>query len=409
MPDCHSFKALGLICLILVVACDGPGRSGSTVTHIDPSDETGTSLATYVRDVPLAFTNQFYPVDTEGHLAGEDVVSQLDQVLLNMESALTAAGTGTEALVRVHVYLAGDNLTEPVLQHLARALPEESRPAITLVSRRPTRPDVLVSMDAIALAPEVSATGRHSLRYRAESLYGRQNRSHVAVLPPGRKIFIAGQAEMAGDLPGAVRETMRGLLATLAYSGAGTGDVVHIKAFINPAEEAEEIEEVIAGFFRHSNAPPIVTLEWKHERFPAEIELVASAPADPHAREAVSYYAPVWMTQMTTFSRLVDVHKGGLLFTSGLYGEEGQDGEAQARTIFAALSDILDEAGSGYDHLVKGTYYPSTGSARQGLMDVRTDFYNPDRPPAASLAEIEGTGRPGRTLNVDMISVIPDN
>ncbi len=393
---------------LIVTACDREEIAIPQVIHIDPGNETGTSMATVVGDVPLVYTNQVFPFDSTGHLPeNTDFAAQVNQVLTNIETALEAAGTNLEALVRLHVYLADDELSEMVLQSLVDFLPNRARPAITFVSGKPTRSGVLVSMDAVTVAPITSVTGRVSL-FRADGLYGAENRSHAAVLSPGRKIFIAGQAEIAEDLQSAVQATMRGLMATLAYAGAIAEDIVQIKAFINPVENAELIEQEIANFFRYGDAPPIVTLEWQHESLPAEIELIASAPADPRAEASVSYYAPNWMTQMTTFSRIVDVHRGGLLFTSGLYGESGQDGDEQARTIFDNLSRLLDEADSDYDHLVKGTYYPSTEEGRQGLLNVRTDFYNPDRPPAASLAEIEGSGRPGRTLNVDMISVIPE-
>ncbi|MEX0774048.1 MAG: Rid family hydrolase [Balneolales bacterium] len=378
------------------------------VTHIEPNNETGTSMATAVGDVPLAFTNQVFPYDANGNLVGEsDVTRQIDQVITHIETTLRSAGTNMGSLVRMNVYLAEDALSETVQERLAELLPDDARPAITFVSGTPTRAGVMVSMDAVAVAPVASVNGGVSL-YQAESLHGLQKRSHAAVLPPGRKIFFSGQAEVADGLLEGTRKTMRGLFSTLAYAGAAAEDVVHLKAFINPAEDAEEVEEIIAGFFRYGNVPPIVTLEWHSESFPTEIEMIASAPADPLASETISYYAPVWKSQATTFSRLVDVHQGGLLFTSGLYGDEEQDGEAQARSIFATLTGLLEKAGSDYDHLVKGTYYPSTDEGRIGFTDVRTDFLNPERPPAASMAEVNGTGRAGRTINVDMISVIPE-
>lgn len=382
-------------------------RATPAVVHITPNDETGTSQATVVDDAPLAFTDQLYPFDRCGRLVGaSDAEHQIDQVLHNLEAALDAAGTDLDALVRLHVYLAEDDLSDVVLQRLAAMFPDRARPAITFVSGRSTRPGVRVSMDAVAVAPAASVDGRTS-RYRIDGRDGHEGRAHAAVLAPGRKLFVAGQAEMGDDLPGATHATMRSLLATLAYAGATAADVVQIKAFIHPAEDAKAVEAEIARFFRGQQVPPVTTLEWRHARFPTEIELVASAPTDPYAEEAVGYYAPPWLSQATTFSRLVDVHRGGLLFTSGLYGEE-DGGEAQARAIFDALGRLLDEAGSDYDHLVKGTYYPATEEGRQGLLDVRTDFYNPERPPAASLAEVGGAGRSGRALNVDMISVIPE-
>lgn len=104
---------------------------------------------------------------------------------------------------------------------------------------------------------------------------------------------------------------MQNLFATLAYIGASASDVVQVKAFINPIEDAIAVEEVIAAFFRGQQVPPIVMVEWLVDENKAEIELVASAPEHYNDKEAVSYYAPPWMIQATTYSRIVDIKKEG--------------------------------------------------------------------------------------------------
>jgi enamine deaminase RidA (YjgF/YER057c/UK114 family) len=262
-------------------------------------------------------------------------------------------------------------------------------------------------MDAVAVAPMTSITARGVNLPLAKGMYIKPNRSVVSILPSGRKVFIAGQAEPGADLLEASDKTMQNLFATLAYIGASASDVVQIKAFIHPIADAAAVEEVIAAFFRGQQVPPIVMVEWLVEENKAEIELVASAPEHYNDKEAVSYYPPPWMSQATTYSRLVDIKEGGLFFTSSLYASDGDDEEEKARNLFATLSRILQKAGSDYDHLVKAMYYPSHEKGRESLMKVRTDFYNPERPPAASLIRIEGTGRQGVFLNVDMIGVVP--
>src|SRR5690606_6622872 len=147
-------------------------------------------------------------------------------------------------------------------------------PAVTVISGGQPREGVLVSMDVVAVAPESAATDGLRL-FREAEIFSAENRSQVAILPPGRKIFISGQAEVGGYLSGATINTMRNLFATLAYLGAGAEEVVQIKAFINPIEDAKAIEADIAAFFRKGIAPPIVTVEWLHETNRAETELIA--------------------------------------------------------------------------------------------------------------------------------------
>lgn len=377
------------------------------VQYIEPSTETGISLAATVKDVPLAFTNQLFPYDENGNLIGSSLTEQVDQVLKNIEAVLQSAGTNLGGLVRIHLYLKEDSMSDEVLERLRVLLPNGTYPAVTFISGSLARPGVLVSMDAVAVAPQSAVSDRVSF-FGGEGVFGPKNRAQLAILAPGRKIFISGQAEMGEDLSEATHNTMRNLFATLAYIGANAEDVVQVKAFINPIEDAKAIEEEIASMFRGRMAPPIVAVEWRQNPGRAEIELIASAPADDSVKETVSYYAPSWMKQATTFSRVVDIHRGGLLFTSGLYGEGREDGEMQARTIFETLSRVLKKAGSDYDHLVKATYYPSTEDGRKGFTNIRPEFYNPNKPPAASLIQVQGAGRQGKSLNVDLIGVVPN-
>jgi enamine deaminase RidA (YjgF/YER057c/UK114 family) len=386
---------------------DKPAESGA-VRHIEPDAETGFSLATVVGDVPLAFTNQLFPFDENGNIVGSlNATEQLNQVIKNAEIALKASGANFSNLVRINLYLKDDMMSEQVLERLKEILPDDSFPAITFISGGQARREALMSMDLVAVATEDVAGERVTL-YQSEGIFGKPNRSQVAVLAPGRKIFISGQAVPGEDLSDASHQTMRNLFATLAYLGAKAGDVVQVKAFFNPIDSARSVEEIIASFFRGREAPPVISVEWVSDPNRLEIELIASAEA--HAttnNQAVSYYAPPWMTQATTFSRVVDIKSGGLFFTSGLYGE-GEDDEMQARDIFKTIGIVLEKAGSNYDHLVKATYYPSSEEGRQGFVTVRPEFYNPEKPPAASLIRVQGTGRQDKSINVDLIGAIPE-
>ncbi|WP_339713773.1 RidA family protein [Cyclobacterium amurskyense] len=399
-----------MVFLGLVLESKGQFQSKtSDIRYIEPNEETGTSLGTVVGDVPLAFTDQIFPFDANGSLVGSSVLKvQLTQVIKNLEGALEAAGTDLSKLLRLNVYLQKEEHSKPVRKLIKELLPEGAFPAITLIVANQPREKVLLTMDAIAVAPMTSVSSRGVNLPFSKGLYEKTNRAAVAILPAGRKVFIAGQAEPGKDLLEASDKTMQNLFATLAYIGASASDVVQIKAFINPIGDATAVEEVIAAFFRGQQVPPIVMVEWLVEENKSEIELVASAPEHYNDKEAVSYYAPPWMIQATTYSRIVDIKAGGLLFTSGLYAEEGKDEEGKARNMFDTLSRILEKAGSSYDHLVKASYYPSHEKGREGLMKVRTEFYNPERPPVASLIRIQGTGREGIYLNVDMVGVVPE-
>ena len=73
--------------------------------------------------------------------------------------------------------------------------------------------------------------------------------------------------------------------------------------------------------------------------------------------------------------------------------------------MFQRLQRVLSQAGSDLRHLVKATYYVSTDGASSKLNELRPDYYDPLRPPAASKARVTGVGRSKLGLGIDMIAV----
>ena len=61
--------------------------------------------------------------------------------------------------------------------------------------------------------------------------------------------------------------------------------------------------------------------------------------------------------------------------------------------------------GSDFRHLVKATYLHEDDGTSTALNDLRPNYYDPERPPAASKANIAGTGDPTLGMVVDMIAV----
>ena len=102
---------------------------------------------------------------------------------------------------------------------------------------------------------------------------------------------------------------------------------------------------------------------------------------------------------------MVRVNQGDLIYFSGLYGQSSKDPGEQIREIFRSIDAVLKRTGSDFDHLVKATYYVSDEEASTKLNEVRPEFFNPARPPAASKAKVQGTGFSGKPIALDMIAV----
>ena len=252
------------------------------------------------------------------------------------------------------------------------------------------RAEALVALDAIAVT-SLSAEGTSR---------------RVGVLPSGPRMFVSGQADPDDDLIAATRKTLRSLGKTLGYLGLDISRVVRLKAFMQPmtAESAADVQREVSAAFGGKDVPPLSLVEWRlSPRQPIEIELVAAGrePIDV----PVEYFTPPGLTPSPVFSRVARVSAGPLIYVSGLHGAADTSNTEQVEAIFATLTGVLAQAGSDLRHLVKATYYVSDVAASTALNELRPQYFEPSRPPAASKAFVKGVGLEGRTVTLDMIAV----
>jgi reactive intermediate/imine deaminase len=86
-----------------------------------------------------------------GELAGPDVASQTRQVIANVKAILEAGGSSLDNLVKTTVFLADLRLFE-AMNNVYRELIPEPRPGRSTVEARLARPEILVEIEAIAVA-----------------------------------------------------------------------------------------------------------------------------------------------------------------------------------------------------------------------------------------------------------------
>jgi enamine deaminase RidA (YjgF/YER057c/UK114 family) len=374
------------------------------VRCVGPDKETGTAQAVVVDPVALAHTSQLLPLDGVGQIVGKDKpAAQIDKVLDNLAAALREAGSGVDQAVKVNVYVRRASLIPDVHKALARRFPGDVKPAITIVEGVLPHPDALVAMDVVAIS---KSDAREAKRSRCSSLAGSRGGSHVAVLPAGPHVYISGQAGKGDDIHKATRQTMEDLRATLKHLSLNEGNVVQLKAFLNPMSAAGDVEKEIARAFGEQPVPPLVFVEWKYD-LPIEIELIASAPPPKEkAAEPIEFLTPPGIKASPVYSRVARVNHGKLVYVSGLYGKSAGKAEAQVQEVFAALTQLLEKTGSDARHLAKATYYVTDEEVTNQLAALRQKYYDPRRPPAASKAKVMGVGIEGRTIAIDMIAVV---
>jgi enamine deaminase RidA (YjgF/YER057c/UK114 family) len=307
-------------------------------------------------------------------------------LLSRLEEAVKAAGGRMENLVRVNLYGSSPKALASARTAVALAT---FRHEPTFTEIQTDLPEAGVEMAAdFVLALDADATGPAA---------------HTLV--PGTRAFISGQAEKGdGSLSDATWRTLESLERTLQFLGMAKGDAVQVKCFFQPMSEAETVRAQVAKFFAPGTCPPIVLVEWIGG--PIEIEMVAGKAASAKAEgEPLEFLTPPGMTPSPVYARVVGVSRGPLIFTKGfLAGEKAlATPEAELRDTFEQLRGVLTEAGSDWRSLVKATYYVSDADVNKGHNAIRPQYYDPQRPPAASKATVKSIGAPGRRYTMDLI------
>ncbi len=377
--------------------------TAQSVVYLGPDESSGASQAVAVEGQALVHTCQLLPLDKDGTLVGGDAAdAQLAHLLFNLETALAAAGSSTEHLVKLNVYVDSPSTAGKIRGLFSKRFPGPVRPAMSWVCTRLAHPEAVVALDAVAAVPGKGSAA--VARNRCEALAGDARLADVAVLPRGETVYVSGISGK-GDLASAAAETMKNLLETIRPLGLDGSHVVQVKAFIEPMGKADVVKNAIADVFSKGPAPPVVLVEWT-AKAPIELELIAFVPPEKRATPAsqtVEYFTPPGVEASPVYSRVVRVPGQKRVYISGLYAAELGDGRAQVRSIFGTLERITKEAGTDLRHLVKATYYVSDENAGVALNKLRPEYYDPARPPAASQITVENVGMAKRSITMDVI------
>jgi len=369
-------------------------------TAINPDEKTGTASAVVVNDAALVHTEMILPDKTELPLRNQALL-----VLNQLKATLQSAGSDLNQLVKLNVYVSKDEYAETVMALFGHSFKSEKRPvAVMLVTSPLPDPKALVAVDAVATVSK--KTEFTKVDRTAKS--GRK--SGVAILPRGPVVYISGMASRSKDLETATRETMQQLHGVLDFLGLNATDVIQVKAFMQPIDQAAVVKRVVGEFHQGAVPPPVTYMEWI-AGVPTEIELIAwakNAKQIPELKSGVTHLWPPGQKASPVFSRLAVVTAKKRIYISGLTSRTKTDPAGQVADIFENLKSVLSKSGSDLRHMAKATYYVSADDVSGELNTIRPKVYDPKRPPAASKAMIGSVGQPGRTISIDMIAVPVD-
>jgi enamine deaminase RidA (YjgF/YER057c/UK114 family) len=407
---CVLWSVIGLVTL---TSCGGEPteRSASEqaeneppVRFINANPATGTSDAVVVSPAPLALTTNFLPLDPSGNLVGEgDIPAQIDQVLSNVETALGSVDATLQDVVKLNVYVSSNEVADRVRQHFGDTFSGETKPAITVAVGNLELENAHVALDVVAVAPEATDDEPHR---QVGSLAGTKDHAAVSVLPPQGHVYVSGQVARGENMIEAMRTTFEASLARLSWMGLPARSIEQVKVFTSDIQNVDTVETALAEYFRGQAAPPIVSLEWVHDSFDIEIEMIASLDESQIQRDrTITYATPPGITANPYYSRIATIHSGSVVYVSGLYGDPSESGEDQIRNIFNQFEEILPQAGTDFNHLAKGQYYVSDWDILGALGTVREEYYEADRPPTSSLIPVRGVGQPDRSITIDLVGV----
>ncbi|MFZ5829103.1 MAG: Rid family hydrolase [Planctomycetota bacterium] len=371
----------------------------------------GVSRAVVVEGHPLVHTRQLLPLAADGALVGAgSAEKQIEQLLANLEAVLDAAGSNVNKLVRLNVYADSPETVDFVRKQLAGRLGADVRPALTAVITPLPQQDCLVAVDAVAVA---DGAGTELVRGRCDAVSGYEDVADFAVLPVGGVAYLSGAPDKSPRAEAATR-SLESLLKIIEELKLKPSDVVQMKVFIDSAAAADEVLGQIKTGFAGELVPPVAFVEWIASA-PVEIEMIVRLPEQAVVGAgAVRFFTPQDAKPSPTFSRAALVQSPRQVYISSLMSRSAGSGEAQVRDVFAQLQETLAQTGTDMQHLAKATYYLSdddrdAGSASAMLNQLRPEFYDPERPPAASKVRVHGVGDADRTLSMDMIAVGTDD
>lgn len=387
-----------LLTVMTLIMCRVAGAQ-SGVQSIDVDAVSGVAAAVVVDGQALVHTTQLLPLDADGKAVGNDVATQVHQLIAQLSRVLQRSGSDLRRLVRLSVYARTNEVAQQARHAFAETLFQEIHPAVTAVVGTLPHADTLVAIDAVA---SLNGSDRRKLEYFRPDSALLDEPSLACVLPPGKVVYVSGMAARVDDLAQATSQTMEKLHGVLQFLELTPQQVVHLKAFMKPIGQADQARRIMASFYAGEKIPPMTFVEWKNG-LPIEIEMIVFASADTGGAAVSQNWQPK-EKRSPVFCRYAVVNAARRIYLSGLSSADSDPVE-QSRHIFRTLDQLLGKCGSDLNHLAKATYYVTTGAASDGLNAVRPEFYDPSYPPAASKASVAGTGWSERSVTVDMIAV----
>lgn len=365
-----------------------------------PAKAGEPSIAAVAVNLPTMFTEQYYSQPATSQSNADQLIGEALSKLNNcfLESSLQIADHARRPVLKLNFVVADVKLADRIPVVLSKIFDDQLVPPISIVVGDLPN-NAAVAVDAVALYNRpVEKVKQHLLE---------ANTGRAKICPAGPRVYIAGQAEKGNTAVEATAKTIEGLKRTLQWLGCTSRDALQAKCFLASMSDAESVRQEFAKAF-DGEFVPLVFVQWKSSAdLPIEIEMVAASPTTNETTNApaLEFLTPPWMKASPVYARVVRVNRGDWIYTAGL-SQGASDAREQVNNIFCQLNKILVRNGSDLKHLVKATYYVSAEDTSKSLNDLRPQYYDPAKPPAASKAMVPALPGSDVRIQVDMIGVV---
>ncbi len=357
-------------------------------------------LVCNVQAAELSFTHEAgkttasLVADTSQVHSGQILAEDADSLWRATELWLRQTKTESAAIAKLNLYASSaEDLKELEAIVVVRFAQGKCPPLCSVVTPLP---------DGKKVALDLVAVSSHQVR---KVVTQKEGLGGARILPPGKRIYISGQAARSEDLLQATKETIVGLLDSVNDLNRNREDIVSLKAFVNDMSKVDVVYDAVTEIFGAGKEPPLVCVQWQSsDLVPVEIEMIVWGGKGDPALPVLEYKTVLELAASPVFSRVCQINSGHTIYIAGI-SSPADDGVLEVKQTYGLLAKTLAATNSDMKHLVKATYYVSDGATSSALGSLRTKIYSPTRPPAASKAMVPVIGFRDQRFLMDMIAV----
>lgn len=327
------------------------------------------AFAPAVKHDGLIFVSGILPGSSH---ASAGVGRQLEAVLEELSSRLTAAGSSMSQVVSTSVYLKNAGDVSAVNAAWARRWPTAPPTRTTVVATLPA-PDALVQISAVAVPDGVGRIVVLPERWAAPPA------PWSYAIRTGNALFMSGlvprrpadNSRVSGDMAVQTRAVLDSARAILAAAGFSPADVVSAKIFVTDVSQFQAMNEAYRTCF--AQAPPAratVVAGLLHPDDLVEITLTAVAGPD---RAVITTPAADGSPGKPNPNLSSAIRVGPRLFLSGMLGltpGKPADLAAQTAETLARLERTMTLAGYSWSNVIDSTVYVTDISTADAVVQA---------------------------------------